>query len=86
MLPIVPWSIILDVSQVAADKQQLKHVGSIKLFSIKLASENEWNSEQFKLEKSDLRKFYQVARQEPPSEIANSSSSSMLWTVYKTAA
>ena len=29
------------INQVAADKQQLKHVGSIKLFSIKLASENE---------------------------------------------
>ena len=66
------------INQVAADKQQLKHVGSIKLFSIKLASENEWNSEQFKLEKSDLRKFYQVARQEPPSEIANLDSDNLL--------
>ena len=59
------------INQTRSDKQQVKNVGSIKLFSIKLAFENEWNAEKFKLEKSELRKLYQVARKEPPSEIAN---------------
>ena len=72
------------INQTRSDKQQVKNVGSIKLFSIKLAFENEWNAEKFKLKKSELRKLYQVARQEPPSEIANLDTYNLLSYLKKT--
>ena len=64
--------------QVEADKRSTKNWGSIKLFSLKLAESGGWTEAQFKMDKSELRKFYKVARVEPPDWIANKTNDELL--------
>ena len=56
----------------------LTELGFIKGYTYDLGFENNWTVQDFKLEKSELRKRYSVARIEPPEQILNKTSDEML--------
>ena len=66
------------IYQGESDVSFRKSLGSIKLFSLKLARSDEWSLSDFTLTKEDLRTRYKVARQQPPSRIASLNNTDLL--------